>query len=369
MSITPPVDNDNDNDSDLPIAQATRSSPTCLWNDSADPAELARSIAFGATGATCNPVIALATITRHLQTWRPRIVALAQQNPLATHSEIGWLAVEALSVQAAALLVPEFVRSGGHNGRLSIQTDPRLHRDTQALVKQAVQFSELADNIIVKIPATAIGLRAIEQAVFLGVSVNVTVSFTVAQAVRAAEAIERGLDRRAAANLPDQEFGHVVTIMAGRLDDWLKTWVGRNRILLDPGHLEWAGVAVCKQAYRHFTDRGFRSRLLVGAFRNHFLFSQFIGGDLVITAPFDWQLRINENRLAVDLRAIDVPVDEEILRSLSRTIPDFDRAFEVDGLSIDEFDSFPVTRTTLRQFLEANTALESLVRDVLIPAP
>lgn len=367
MSVPQPVDDDND--PTLPIAEATRNTPTCVWNDSADPVELARSLSFGATGATCNPVIALATISRHLETWVPRIHAIADQNPTATHSDIGWHAVTALTVDSAKLLYDEFVGSGGRNGRLSIQTDPSLHRDPAALVRQAVEFSKLADNIIVKIPATEIGLQAIEQAAFEGVSVNVTVSFTVAQAVRGAEAIERGLDRRREAGLPEKEFGHVVTIMAGRLDDWIKTWVARNRVLMDPGDLEWAGVAVCKEAYRQFIERGFRSRLLVGAFRNHFLFSEFLGGDLVITAPFDWQLQINENRLPVDLGAINTGVDSDIVQSLRDNVPDFNRALTVEGLPIEDFDSFPVTRRTLRQFLEANTALEALVRDVLIPAP
>lgn len=360
---------EDDTDPDLPLARGVRQTATCLWNDSADPVELTRSLAFGATGATCNPVIALTTISAHLPTWGPRIRALAAAHPTAGHAEIGWLAVEALTVDGAALLHDAFLDSHGRNGRLSIQTDPGLHRDADALVAQARRFAALADNIIVKIPATAVGLRAIEEAVFAGVSVNVTVSFTVAQAVRAAEAIERGTDRRRAAGFPDREAGHVVTIMGGRLDDWLRTWVQRHRVLMDPGHLEWAGVAVCKEAYRQFVARGFGARLLVGAFRNHFLFSQFVGGDLVITAPFDWQLRINENRLAVDPHAIDTPVAPDILASLRAHCPDFVRAFDVDGLTVEEFDSFPVTRLTMRQFLEADAALEALVRDVLIPAP
>ena len=367
MSVTLPLEGDQE--TTLPIAWATANTATCLWNDSADLDELSRSIEFGATGATCNPVIALAIISRHLDVWRPRIEALAQEFPTASYSEIGWKVVEALSVEAASLLRDIYADSGGRNGRLSIQTDPSLHRDAAALVRQAVHFAELADNIIVKIPATAVGLAAIEEAVYLGVSVNVTVSFTVAQAVRAAEAIERGLDRRAADGHPDEEFGHVVTIMGGRLDDWLKTWVKRNRVLLDPGHLEWAGVAVCKKAYREYVNRGFRARLLVGAFRNHYLFSQFVGGDLVITAPFDWQLQINENHIQVDGSAVDVPVDPVIVNTLLEKIPDFGRAYHVDGLTVAEFDDFPVTRQTLRQFLEANAALEALVRDVLVVEP
>ncbi|KZX21663.1 transaldolase family protein [Rathayibacter tanaceti] len=125
----------------LPLRAAAEGSPTSLWNDSADPIELGRSLTFGAVGATCNPVIAFTTIQRNLDIWGPRIAELALEHPTAGESELGWLAIEELSVQAASLLLPAFRESGGRNGRLSVQTDPRLHRDVDALVEQAVHFS------------------------------------------------------------------------------------------------------------------------------------------------------------------------------------------------------------------------------------
>ncbi|WP_251454028.1 transaldolase family protein [Microbacterium sp. Marseille-Q6648] len=347
---------------------ASVASPTALWNDSADPDELSAAIGWGAVGATCNPVIALNAIKNHIDVWGPRIRALAAERPSASESELGWAVVEELSVEAARLLEPAFVASGGRNGRLSIQTDPRLHRDEHALVEQAVRFAGLAENIIVKIPATSVGIRAIEEATFRGVSINVTVSFTVAQAVAAAEAIERGLDRRAKAGYAQSEFGSVVTIMGGRLDDWLKAWSKRERILIDPGYLEWAGVAALKRAYRIFSERGYRSRVLSAAFRNHMQWSELLGGDLVVSPPFDWQERINENELEVHDR-IDVPVDPIILETLWDRVPEFRRAYEPDGMTAAEFDDFGATRATLRQFLEADAQLDALVRDVIVPAP
>jgi transaldolase len=352
----------------LPLRRAAETTATALWNDSADPRELAQSISFGAVGATCNPVIALTAIRNDLDTWRGRIAELAAEHPTAGESAIGWMAVEELSIAAAKLLEPAFAASGGRDGRLSIQTDPRLHRDADALVAQAVRFSGLAENIIVKIPATAVGIRAIEEATYRGVSINVTVSFTVAQAVQAAAAIERGLDRRAAEGMPEREFGSVVTIMGGRLDDWLKVWAERNRILIDPGYLDWAGVAALKRAYHVFRERGYRVRVLSAAFRNHLQWSELQGGDLVVSPPFDWQARINENDLAVENR-IDVPVDPRIISTLLERVPEFRRAYEVDGMAVEEFDSFGATRATLRQFLDADAQLDALVRDILIPAP
>ncbi|SEB08126.1 transaldolase family protein [Leifsonia sp. 21MFCrub1.1] len=341
---------------------------TALWNDSADLAQLRQSIEFGAVGATCNPVIALSVVKANLERWRPRIAAISAENPTWGESQIGWRVVEELSIEAAELLVPAFRASGGLNGRLSIQTDPRLHRDADALIGQAVRFAALAENIIVKIPATSVGIRAIEEATYRGVSINVTVSFTVPQAVQAAEAIERGLDRRAADGLPEREFGSVVTIMGGRLDDWLKTVAARERILVDPGYLDWAGVAALKRGYSIFRERGYRSRILSAAFRSSLQWSELVGGDLVISPPFDWQRLVNDNDLPVESR-IERAVDPEVLDTLARRFPDFRRAYEPDGMTVEEFDDFGATRITLRQFLDADAALDALVRDVLIPAP
>lgn len=349
----------------LSLAQMTRAFPTVLWNDSADPTELSKSIEFGAVGATCNPVIAYTAIKKDPSYWQPWLRALANSEPTWSESELGWAAVRELSVQASQQLLAEFHASGGRNGRISIQTDPRLHRNVDALVAQAEEFADLAPNIIVKIPATAVGIAAMEEAAYRGVSINATLSFTVSQAVAVGEALERALDRRSADGLPDKEFGHVVTIMGGRLDDWLKAWAVKNRVLVAPGALEWAGVAALKRAHEIFTAQGFRSRILSAAFRNHLQWSELVGGDLVISPPFDWQARINENALPVQDRIAE-PVPPVILAELL-TLTEFVRAYEPDGMTPTEFADFGASRNTLRQFLEADELLDALVRDIIVP--
>ncbi|GAB2557541.1 transaldolase family protein [Leucobacter ruminantium] len=348
-----------------PLARAAAETPTALWNDSADPNELKASIGFGAVGATCNPVIAFTAINKYPEIWGPRLRELAAEHPTWGESELGWEAVRELSIDAAKLLLPIFEESGGRNGRISIQTDPRLYRSTDALVEQAVEFSQLAPNIIVKIPATATGIAAMEEAAYRGVSINATCSFTVPQAIAVGEALERALDRRAADGLPEQEFGHVVTIMGGRLDDWLKKWAEQERILVTPGALDWAGVAALKRAHAIFTERGFRSRILSAAFRSFLQWSELVGGDLVVSPPFDWQARINENGIPAENR-IDVPVAPEVLDELMQ-LSEFRRAYEPDGMSVDEFLDFGATRNTLRQFLDADAKLDALVRDAILP--
>lgn len=106
-----------------PLARAAATA-TSVWNDSADLDELRQSIAFGAVGATCNPVIALTAIRTHSYYWGLRLRALAIEHPTWGESEIGWAAVKELWVQAAELLLDAYKASDGRDGRLSIQTDP-----------------------------------------------------------------------------------------------------------------------------------------------------------------------------------------------------------------------------------------------------
>ena len=351
-----------------PLHQMTRSTPTCLWNDSASIEELTYSMEHGAVGATCNPVIVLEILAKEMHLWRDRIGQLIEIMPSATEDQIAWRLVEEISVKGAALLEPIFDRHGGKNGRLSIQTDARLYRDTDAMVSQALHFHRLAPNLIVKIPVTKAGVAAIEELTYRGVSINATVSFALAQCIAVAEAVERGLTRRAGEGKDISTMGPVCTIMVGRVDDWLKVVANKEDIIADPGSLEWAGVATFKKTYRIFQERGYRLRLLSAAFRNHLHWSEFIGGDVVISPPYQWQLRYNASDVEVIPR-IDQPVDPKITDELLGKFVDFRKAYEEDDMRIEEFDTYGPTARTLRQFIQASLDLAILIRDFMIPDP
>src|SRR6202049_897946 len=351
-----------------PLHEMTQTTPTCLWNDSASIQELTYSIEHGAVGATCNPVIVLGVLKKEMSLWKDRIRSLIDERSTATEDQIAWQLVREVSVKAAGLLRPVFEAHRGKNGRLSIQTDPRLFRDSKAIVEQAEEFNRLAPNMIVKIPVTRSGIPAIEEATYRGISINATVSFTLPQCIAVAEAVERGLKRREQEGKDITAMGPVCTIMVGRLDDWLKVVVEKENIAIDPGYLEWAGVAVFKKAYQIFRERGYRTRLLSAAFRNHMHWSELIGGDIVISPPYSWQVRFNASDIEVSHR-IDNPVDQRIVEELSKKFTDFRRAYHEKGLSVEEFDAFGPSRRTLRQFIAACSDLDGLVRDFMIPNP
>ncbi len=350
------------------LSEMTHTTPTCLWNDSATLSELTYSLEHGGVGATCNPVIVLDALRTESQRWNERILQLWQEMPTGTEEEVGWRLVEEISAKGAKVLNHIFERERGKNGRLSIQTDPHYYRSPEALVDQALRFSALAPNMIVKIPATRAGIEAIEEVTYRGVSVNATVSFTLPQSIAVAEAVERGLRRREHEGKEIATMGSVCTIMVGRLDDWLKVVAEKRGILLDPGYLDWAGVAAFKKAYETYRKRKYRLRLLSAAFRNHMHWSELIGGDMVISAPYKWQLRINAGDVSVEPR-IGNPVKPEIVGQLLAKFADFRRAYGEDELSVHDFDTFGPTVRTLRQFLGASHELAEHVRNLTLPDP
>jgi len=353
---------------DSPLGRTIATTATDIWNDSCSIPELEYAISFGAVGATANPTIVTDVWKQDPARWQGRVLALAAERPTATVADLAWAIVREMSVEGARLLEPEFARSGGRQGRLSVQTDPTLFRTPDAMVAQSLEFIRFAPNIIVKFPATAAGITAIEDATARGVSVNVTVCFTVAQALAAAEAIERGLRRREQAGEETASMGPVVTVMMGRIEDWLRLQVERDGIVVDPDVVAWSGVAVIKRAYEGFRLRGFRARVLGAAIRSHLHWSELIGGDLVITMPSSWQRRFNASSVEVRPR-MDDPIDPRILGQLTSAFPDFVRAYEPDGLTLAEFDAFPPTVRTLRAFIRSYEELLLSVSDVLLPNP
>ena len=351
-----------------PLHTMTLTSPTEFWNDSCSPAELTYAIDNGATGGTSNPLIVGEVLKKEMDTWRPRIVSLIETNPTAGEETIAWKIMEEITVSAAKLLRPVYDRNNGRNGRLSLQTNAQNYRNAKAMVEQALYFNSLYPNNNIKLPVTKAGIEAIEELSYQGVSVNATVSFTVSQSVAVAEAVEAGLKRRQKEGKDISTMSPVCTVMVGRLDDWLKIQMAKKGIITGPGCLEWAGVAAAKKAYKIYKERGYRVRILNAAYRNHYHWSEFIGGDMSMTIPFEWQKKFNASDVEVKNR-IDDPVDPKIIEELEKKFPDFCRAYDEKRMKPEEFEYFGATRRTLLAFLGGYADLLNVIRHIMISDP
>jgi len=351
-----------------PLLRMARETPTDWWNDSCDVTELARAIEQGATGATSNPGIVLEVMNGDKAYWLPRVRELAAANPTWSEVELGWAVIEQVAARGAAALQPVFEAHGGRKGLLSVQVNPANYRDPERMVGQAARLAGIAPNIQVKFPATAAGIEAVEEATARGMNITATVSFTVSQAIAAAEAVERGLRRRQEAGDDVSIMTPMVVLMIGRLDDWLKVVIDRDDLAVDPAAPNWAGIAVFKRAYEIFRERGYRSRLLAAAYRHRLHWTELVGGDIVMTITPSWQARFNASGITPETR-MPRPVDPGILAELAGRIPDFGRAYELDGLLPAEFDTFGPTVRTLRAFIGSYQGMLAAMRDVMLVNP
>jgi transaldolase len=356
------------NKNNSPLQQTADTTLTDYWNDSCSVEELKYAIENGAVGATTNPTIVLGVLKKEMNLWRDRLHQIIAENPTWNEEQITWKLIEEIAVKGAGLLAPVFEREKRMKGRISIQTNPANYRNPEALLEQSLHFNTLAPNMQIKIPVTKAGIKAIEEVTYNGASINATVSFTVPQAVAVAEAVERGLKRRQAEGKSITEMTPVCTIMVGRTDDWMHVLEKRDGILIPPGYSDWAGIACFKKAYGIYMERGYHTRLLVAAYRSHLHWSELIGGDIVLTIPYEWQKLFNASTIEVKER-IQNPVSQEIIDTLYEKFADFRRAYDVDGLSVDEFDAYGPTVRTLRSFISSYHELIGIVRDFMLPNP
>lgn len=334
---------------------------TDIWNDSCSLEELNYAIERGAVGATTNPMIVTAALASELPMWEETIRKLILDNPSDNEDDIAWKIIETIGKDRAKLLLPAFEKSEGAKGRLSMQTNIKNFRNAERMTQQAIHFNTLGENIQVKIPVTSAGIKAIEEATFAGVNINATVSFTLSQLMAVAEAVERGLNRRSEAGLSNENMHPVCTIMLGRLDDYVAKCAKERDAAVSEESLKWTSIAVLKKAYKLYKERGYRTRLLTAAYRRVEHWSEFLGGDIIMTISHKWQVAIGNSDIEV-VERMHLPVAEEIIAELS-TLPEFIEAYEEDAQMPDQFDSYKLLHSVAVDFLAGYDKFVRIVRE------
>jgi transaldolase len=157
------------------------------------------------------------------------------------------LALEDLTA-AADLFHPIHEATGGVDGWVSLELPPVLADETDGSIETAVQLHKRADrpNLFIKIPGTPAGVPAIEEAIFEGVPINVTLLFSHEQYRAAAEAFMRGIERRIAAGR-DPKIASVASVFVSR-------WDGAVADQAPPALRNRLGIAVAKQAYQAYRE-------------------------------------------------------------------------------------------------------------------
>jgi transaldolase len=155
------------------------------------------------------------------------------------------LALEDLT-RAADLFRPIYDRTNGLDGWVSLEVSPLLAHNTASTLAEAKQLSARANrpNLLIKIPGTKEGLPAIEEAIFAGIPVNVTLLFSPEQYRAVAEAYMRGIERRIDAGL-SPKVGSVASVFVSR---WDTAVAGK----VPPELTNRLGIAIARRTYQEY---------------------------------------------------------------------------------------------------------------------
>ena len=155
---------------------------------------------------------------------------------------------------AADVLRPVYDATGGRDGRVSIEVDPRLAHDTRATIAEAKQLAWLVDrpNVMIKIPATKASLPAITEVIALGISVNVTLIFSLERYREVMDAYLAGLEKAAKKGLDLATIHSVASFFVSRVDseiDKRLTVLGTEQALALKGRAALANARLAYEAY------------------------------------------------------------------------------------------------------------------------
>ena len=323
--------------------------PTRWWHDSGNPDEIELAIRRGATGVTTNPVLTFRSFQSQPEFWNPKVVALGDDFEPEARAEA---LLKLVATYAAEKVRPVYERTNGADGYALGQLNPTRAGDAEGMLAQARRVHSWAENIAVKLPATAAGIEVIEHLAEEGIPICATINVSVSQAIAVAEAYARGKQKALAAGVKPPLC--IVVQQVGRLDDYLRDVAQDMKLGLDESVITMAGLAVAKRTYQIFEQRGYDAVIMPAGLRGAYHLTEMAGGKLLYTI----NTRVQDMILAADPtqeERISNPVPQDILDQL-RKIPEFVRAYEPDGMKPSEFITYGVTQKLLSQFNETGWA-------------
>ena len=321
--------------------------PTRWWHDSGNPDEIELAIQRGATGVTTNPVLTFRSFQSQPEFWNPKVVALGDDFEPEARAEA---LLKLVATYAAEKVRPVYERTNGADGYALGQLNPTRAGDAEGMLAQARRVHSWAENIAVKLPATAAGIEVIEHLAEEGIPICATINVSVSQAIAVAEA--RGKQKALAAGVKPPLC--IVVQQVGRLDDYLRDVAQDMKLGLDESVITMAGLAVAKRTYQIFEQRGYDAVIMPAGLRGAYHLTEMAGGKLLYTI----NTRVQDMILAADPsqeERISNPVPQDVLNQL-RKIPEFVRAYEPDGMKPSEFITYGVTQKLLSQFNETGWA-------------
>ncbi|HVO42638.1 MAG TPA: transaldolase, partial [Aggregatilineales bacterium] len=214
---------------------------------------------FGVVGMTSNPAI----FEKAIGEGKYYDETIAEYLNLDANVIFDKLAIEDIQ-HACDLMRPVFDRTQGLDGYVSLEVSPLLANDTQTTLSEAKRLFKTVDrpNVMIKIPGTEPGLPAVEEALYSGVNINITLLFSVKNYLEVVDRYIAALERRLRAGLPIDRIASVASFFVSRIDTAVDQQLQNNiraaqgrdidRVQANNQLLGKTAIANAKLAYKHF---------------------------------------------------------------------------------------------------------------------
>lgn len=311
--------------------RVSRETPTEFWINNPTLAEAEAALKAGAVGATTNPTYP----TRLLKEEAGYMVGLIDKALADIHNDerVADTVYQQTVARLQRLFHPTYTRSNRRFGYVAIQGDPRMNADPEAIVEGAHRYRQMGENIIIKVPATPAGAKALEKLVAAEIPTIATLCFSVDQTVYMAEAYRHALERSKIRPIC------YVTFIAGILDTHLAETSARKGNIVPQESIQHAGCEASRVAYRIFKERSYRAILMGGGARGLHHFTDLVGGAMAITIGWNLAQRLIEIDGPIEFR-INAETSAHILRTLEEHLPDFRKSIRPNSMTPEEFCDF-----------------------------
>jgi len=323
-------------------------------------------------GVTTNPPLSLNVIKTHESLVTRLVDGLIKQNPYVDKETLFWMTYKEIIQQGARMYLGVFQRSQYRYGYLSGQVDPRNLTDKEKMISQALELASLSPNVMIKVPGSKEGYEVIKFLTSKGISTNNTLTFVLPQLMSCAKAVKEGLEMAKKDRVDLTHWRSVITHMTARYGDLgdLRKEAGSLGIEITEADVRWAELAIFKKAYHLLQEGNYSSKMLICSMRispimngkqHCWHLEKLAGGNIVFTCPPSFIEGIFESLDETEFRPqIDEGVPKTVLDKLLR-IPYFERAYHVDGLTPDEFNTHPALVATAIEFSKATEGIVHFV--------
>jgi len=240
---------------------------------------------------------------------------------------------------------------------VTIQCDPYQEEDAGFIINDGVSSRRIGANITVKIPVTAPGIKAIRTLVEKNVPTMATEIMGVAQAVSICEAYWEASEQ--SGNTPP----FFVTHITGILDDHFKRVVAGKTLAISPEAMKFAGLTVAKKQYALLKERNYPGIMLGGGARKLEDFTELVGGDLHITINWDGMAEVLIKQAPPVVRRIAADLAPRLVTELLERLPDFARAYNTDGLNVEEYYDYGAVELFRSSFMKGWRSLLDLIAE------